>query len=300
MLSLTDVLSSTPTTHTFSAYSRPSTSLSTSVSSTTTTPCELRSHACATSFSPTSSNSPPSERCGLTPVVQTLSLPLRPASLHDLRGPSETERPVSAGTKASVCPIPATAGTAMFVRSAAAATPGRTASAISTSTPFEVAHPRFLRNLVWDDRDVPRRSFVDVSLTHDPVPDVLPDVRSDPIIAATLAACSDLFKIVTPIKTDVFQNLLSDHPNQPFVRSVCRGLREGFWPYADEKPDTYPDTWDEVRPPLSDDRACQFLRDQRDEEIALDCYSPAFGTDLLPGMYSMPVHVVPKPHSEKL
>ena len=233
-------------------------------------------------------------------MVQTLSLPLRPASLHDLRGPSKTERPASAGTKASVCPIPVTASTAMFVWSAAAATPGGTASAISTSTPFEVAHPRFLRNLVWDDRDVPHRSFIDVSLTHDPVPDVLPDVRSDPIIAATLAACSDLFKIVTPIKTDVFQNLLSDHPNQPFVRSVCRGLREGFWPYADEKPDTYPDTWDEVRPPLSDDRARQFLRDQRDEEIALDHYSPAFGTDLLPGMYSMPVHVVPKPHSEKL
>jgi hypothetical protein len=24
--------------------------------------------------------------------------------------------------------------------------------------------------------------------------------------------------------------MLSDHPNQPFICSVMRGLREGFWP----------------------------------------------------------------------
>jgi hypothetical protein len=40
-----------------------------------------------------------------------------------------------------------------------------------------------------------------------------------------------------------------------------------------------------------------FLREQRDTEIACDRYSPAFGPDLLPGMYSTPVGVVPKPHS---
>ncbi|PIL33308.1 hypothetical protein GSI_04758 [Ganoderma sinense ZZ0214-1] len=125
-------------------------------------------------------------------------------------------------------------------------------------------------------------------------------MRLDPVVNATLTARPDLFQIVTPIKVDVFESLLVDHPNQPFVRSVCRGLREGFWPYADEKPDDYPDTWDEVRPPLTDERACQFLRDQRDEEIALGRYSPPFGPDLLPGMYSMPIHVVPKPHSDKL
>ncbi len=172
---------------------------------------------------------------------------------------------------------------------------------MTSSAPFfDVSHPRFLRGLVWDDRDVPRCSFVDVSLTHPPVPDVPPHVRSDPVINSTLAAHSHLFKVVTPIKVDVFESLLHDHPNQPFVRSVCRGFREGFWPYADEKPDDYPDTWDEVRPPLTNDRARQFLRDQRDEEIALDRYSPSFGSELLPGMYSMPIHVVPKPHSNKL
>ena len=188
----------------------------------------------------------------------------------------------------------------MSAPSAAATIPSATASANSTRPFFDVSHPRFLRNLVWDDRESPRKSFADVSLTHPPVPDVPPDVRSDPVICATMIARPDLFKIVTPIKVDVFQDLLFDHPNQPFVLSVCRGLREGFWPYADEKPDDYPDTWDEVRPPLTDERARQFLRDQRDEEIALERYSPSFGSDLLPGMYSMPIHVVPKPHSDKL
>ena len=41
----------------------------------------------------------------------------------------------------------------------------------------------------------------------------------------------------------------------------------------------------------------QFLRDQRDEEIHLGRFSESFGTDLLPGMYAMPIHVIPKPHT---
>jgi hypothetical protein len=37
-----------------------------------------------------------------------------------------------------------------------------------------------------------------------------------------------LFKVSKPIKVDVFESLLVDHPNQPFVHSVCTGLREGL------------------------------------------------------------------------
>jgi hypothetical protein len=51
---------------------------------------------------------------------------------------------------------------------------------------------------------------------------------------------------------------------------------------------------------LKSDKEKQFVRDQRDAEIALGRFSPAFGPDLLPGMYSMPIHAVPKPQSEKL
>jgi hypothetical protein len=42
-----------------------------------------------------------------------------------------------------------------------------------------------------------------------------------------------------------------------------------------------------------------FPHAQRDLEISVEGYSPAFGMDLLPGMYSMLVGVVPKPHSDK-
>ena len=37
-----------------------------------------------------------------------------------------------------------------------------------------------------------------------------------------------------------------------------------------------------------------------DIEVALVRFSPAFGPDLLPGMTSIPIGVVPKPHSDKL
>ncbi|KIJ38470.1 hypothetical protein M422DRAFT_124319, partial [Sphaerobolus stellatus SS14] len=55
---------------------------------------------------------------------------------------------------------------------------------------------------------------------------------------------TDLFKIVTPIKVDRLEALLSTHPNQPSAKSVCRGLREGFWPWASTAGKEYPITWD--------------------------------------------------------
>jgi len=55
-----------------------------------------------------------------------------------------------------------------------------------------------------------------------------------------------LFKIVMPIKVDVFRTLLMTHPNQPFIESICKGLTEGFWPWADTKVRIYLDTWDEA------------------------------------------------------
>jgi hypothetical protein len=116
----------------------------------------------------------------------------------------------------------------------------------------------------------------------------------------TLTENKHLFKLVTPINIDVFQSLLTRHPNQPFVRSVVDGLREGFWPWADTHPGFYPETYDVSDCPLKTEKERQFVRDQRDAEIALGRFSPAFGPELLPGMYSEPIHAVPKPNSEKL
>ena len=34
----------------------------------------------------------------------------------------------------------------------------------------------------------------------------------------------NLFKIITPVNVDRFEELLKLHPNRPFVESICRGL----------------------------------------------------------------------------
>ena len=109
-----------------------------------------------------------------------------------------------------------------------------------------------------------------------------------------------LFEIVTPINVSQFEELLQTHPNKPFVDSVCLSLREGFWPWADTQKEEYPTTWDFSDRPPKTEREASFLRDQRDIEIRARRYSESFGMDLLPGMYSTPIHAVPKPRSEKL
>ncbi|KAJ8462181.1 hypothetical protein ONZ51_g11064 [Trametes cubensis] len=162
------------------------------------------------------------------------------------------------------------------------------------------AQPRFLRGFVWGNSMRAVKCFTDVSLTHVPVPAVPQAVLEDSVVNATLQEHSELFTITTPIHVDRFEALQEDHPNHDFAASVVRALREGLWPYADAKPTTYPDTWDERRPSLMDEASMVFLLEQRNEEVMLGRYLACFGPDLLPGMYSMPVHIVPKPHSSKL
>jgi hypothetical protein len=84
------------------------------------------------------------------------------------------------------------------------------------------------------------------------------------------------------------------------VCSVCEGLREGFWPWADTLHEVFPSTHDESRPHPLDEKHTTFLRDQCLKEQQKGHYSNSFGPDLLPGMYSMPIHAVPKPNSEDL
>lgn len=43
-----------------------------------------------------------------------------------------------------------------------------------------------------------------------------------------------------------------------------------------------------------------FIEEQLQEEIRLGRVSKSFGEELLPGMYSVPMHTVPKPNSDKL
>ena len=62
----------------------------------------------------------------------------------------------------------------------------------------------------------------------------------------------------------------------------------------------YPATCDFSECPTKTEREAGFLRDQRDIEINAGQYSESFGTVLLSGMYSTPIHAVPKPRSSKM
>jgi hypothetical protein len=54
-------------------------------------------------------------------------------------------------------------------------------------------------------------------------------------------------------------------------------------------------TKDYFKPHQYEGHIRQFLLDQCDKEIRLNRFSETFGHDLLPGMYVMPIHVIPKP-----
>ncbi|KIK87751.1 hypothetical protein PAXRUDRAFT_77812, partial [Paxillus rubicundulus Ve08.2h10] len=115
----------------------------------------------------------------------------------------------------------------------------------------------------------------------------------------TIVSHPHLFKVSTPIHVDRFEALLANHLNPPFVRSVCQGLREGFWPFANTHPNEWPVTWDNSHQPLKTQAEKDFIAAQIHKELEADRYSAPFGPELLPGMYSMPIHAVPKPGTDK-
>jgi len=160
--------------------------------------------------------------------------------------------------------------------------------------------PRYLRHNVWDPDSEFSRTTADWTETARPLPRPPLEELQDEVTAKTIRENPDLFKIVTPINVDIFESYLSDHPNQPFVRSVCQGLREGFWPWADTLKEGYPATHDESQPTPSNPTRAVFLTSQLAIEQSKDRFSRSFGRDLLPGMYSMPIYAVPKPNSTDL
>jgi hypothetical protein len=161
--------------------------------------------------------------------------------------------------------------------------------------------PKFLRGFVWtglvsEDFFSPTARF---TLSDPPLPRPPPE-EFETDAMNTIRDHPDLFKATSPIKVDEFERLLASHSNRPFVDSVCTSLCEGFWPWAHTQKDSYPVTWDHsYRPPKTEAEA-EFLRAQKDIEVAAGRYSESFGKALLPGMYSTPIHAVPKPRSIKL
>ncbi|KAF8585148.1 hypothetical protein K439DRAFT_1646686 [Ramaria rubella] len=119
-------------------------------------------------------------------------------------------------------------------------------------------------------------------LPYIPTSELLPSPAND-----TILSCPDLFRIVivTPINVDHFEQLLMYHPNPALVHSV----------YIN--PDD-PITFDFSKRKL-DEAGAVFLREQRDVKIKAGRYSESFGHELLPGMYSLPIGAVIKPHTTK-
>ena len=86
-----------------------------------------------------------------------------------------------------------------------------------------------------------------------------------------------------------------------YLCSLCAMLCiMGFWPWAETGKDKYPTTSDHPNCPPQSDRHLNFIAMQFREEEACSRFSASFGHDLLPGMYSVPVHAVLKPRSKKL
>ncbi|PPQ96749.1 hypothetical protein CVT26_010234 [Gymnopilus dilepis] len=158
--------------------------------------------------------------------------------------------------------------------------------------------PKFLRHNLWPDPGPTEEPYLsptvaDWSEFATPLPRPPAHVLADPVATKTISGNPDLFKIVTPIDVDAFERLLAHHPNPEFVSSVCSGLREGFWPWADTTLPDYPLTVDLAKTP-KDTREANFIREQCHIEVSKGRFSDSFGPDLLPGMYCMPVHAVPK------
>jgi hypothetical protein len=160
--------------------------------------------------------------------------------------------------------------------------------------------PKYLRHNLWDQGSSLSPTTAEWSERAAPLPrPPLSELMNLPVYR-TVKDNPHLFQVSTPIKVDVFESLLKHHPNPMFVKSVCAGLREGFWPWADTMKEGYPLTHDESRPMPSNEVHANFIREQCFKERSKGRFSSSFGRELLPGMYSMPIHAVPKPHSADL
>ena len=62
----------------------------------------------------------------------------------------------------------------------------------------------------------------------------------------------------------------------------------------------YPKSWDGSWCLLKSEKEHDFLEEQVQTEIAAECFLELFGMELLLGVYSLPVHAIPKPDSNTM
>jgi len=155
----------------------------------------------------------------------------------------------------------------------------------------QLVGPRFRRRYLWSSTQNDSLSPAMLSTeTAPPLPSPPTHLLNDPIIQKTLVSLQGYIKVDTPFNVDRLESLLSDHPNQPFVKSVIRGLREGFWPF--DEGDWKLEEKEFVKNVTEDVLDLQAIRVYRDREIAVGRWSLGLPcSTLLPGMKMSPMFV---------
>ncbi|KIM19761.1 hypothetical protein M408DRAFT_334277 [Serendipita vermifera MAFF 305830] len=169
-----------------------------------------------------------------------------------------------------------------------------------TSKRQKTLRPRYLRNLLWADECVlssPSAAHTEIAL-----PFAAPSSTelSNGLVVGTIRSRPDLFKIVTPVNVARLGELLIGHPNRPFVDSLLRSLKAGFWPWADTTREPAEVTRNNNRERNWSEEEVVFIQETCREEEEAGRFSSAFGSELLPGMVCGPVFPVPKPGTNKL
>ncbi|KAJ7208694.1 hypothetical protein C8J57DRAFT_1046424, partial [Mycena rebaudengoi] len=122
-----------------------------------------------------------------------------------------------------------------------------------------------------------------------PLPSPPEHLLRDPVIRAALNAHRDSIKVECPYNVDRLESMLHDHPNQLFVQSVIKGLREGFWPFHDGEWKNELEEFDGNFSSEEPDLAA--IRTYRDKEISGGRWSQPISS-VMPGMKISPLFVV--------
>lgn len=155
-------------------------------------------------------------------------------------------------------------------------------------------HPRFRRGFVWSSHSSQSMSpSAQYTETAPPLPSPPPSLLEDPLLHETLKRLGSAVRVETPFDVDAFEKLLVDHPNQPFVKSVMKGLREGFWPFDEGEWEMQERSYkgnfakEEV-----DLEAIRAFRDKEVKEGRWSSSVPVEQDSLPPGMKLSPLFVV--------
>ena len=87
-----------------------------------------------------------------------------------------------------------------------------------------VRNPKYRRGFIWNADVEASTPSVTSTLFHRPLSDVPIGDYEHTLVTETIVRNADLFKIVTPIRSNILSQLTKSHLNRPFVESVLKGF----------------------------------------------------------------------------